>query len=529
MASAHNGGIKAALGEYDGVLFYTTALITICVVALGSFSPETLSNASAAARNYLTNQFGWAYLLALAFYVGFGLWVAFSKYGELTLGKEGEKPEFSTFTWIAMLFSCGIGVGYVLWGAAEPLYHYMQTPYLAEGGTKDAIPVALQISSFHWGLHTWMTYSLVGLCIAFPAFRLGKPMNIGISLYGLLGEKTENSIWSRILDLLGAVATIGGVSTALGFGIISLDYGTEHIFGITTGTSGKVLIMAVLIGMYIISASSGLKKGIAYLSTINICIAIGWGLFLLFFGETNVLMRFFTTTIGNYMTNMVKMSFWADPLIKSGWLNWWTIFYCLLIIAWAPFVGGFVARISRGRTIREYIMGAVIIPSLFSIFWFVVVGGTAINVEVSGAAPIWEAVQGNVGAGIYSILGTFPMTSFMNLVVYVNMVIFLVTSADSASFFVAMQMSKGAYEPTLLMKVIWGIFVGMLAVVLLISGGLKALQTASIVAGSPFAIAILFMVWSLFKLLKTEMAKKEAADREELKMELRKEITAEAV
>ncbi len=373
-----------------------------------------------------------------------------------------------------------------------------------------------------------MSYSLVGLCIAFPAFRLGKPMNIGISLYGILGEKTETSPWSRLLDLVGAVATIGGVSTALGFGIISLDYGTEHIFGITTGVSGKVMIMVVLIAMYIVSAMSGLKKGIAALSTVNICIAIAWGSFILFFGETNMLMRHFTTTIGGYMSNLLKMSFWADPLVKSDWLNWWTIFYCLLIIAWTPFVGGFVARISRGRTIREYVLGAVIVPTLFSILWFTVIGGTAIHVETSGAAPIWEAVQANVGSGIYTILGTFPMAPLMNLVVYVNMVIFLVTSADSASFFVAMQMSKGAYEPTLWMKVIWGVFMGMLSVVLLVSGGLKALQTASIVAGSPFAIGIFFMMWSLLKLVRSEMKKKEEKDREELMAGRTQMVTAQA-
>ena len=197
LSSARRGGL---LGDYDKPLFWSTAGVTLLIVALGVFSPETLKTYASNAQGYLSTQFGWAYVLALAVYVGVGMWVGFSRYGNLKLGKRDEKPEFSTFTWVAMLFSCGIGVGFLLWGVAEPLYHYMQTPYMAEPATPEAIPVALQITSLHWGLHTWMGYCIVGLCIAFPAFRYGKPMNIGVSLYGLLGERTEGSIWARLLD-----------------------------------------------------------------------------------------------------------------------------------------------------------------------------------------------------------------------------------------------------------------------------------------------------------------------------------------
>ncbi|MEH6445685.1 MAG: BCCT family transporter [Oceanospirillaceae bacterium] len=495
------------LGDYDKPLFWTTAILTLIIVAIGVVSPESLKSYASVAQGFLSKQFGWAYILAMAVYVGTGLWIGFSRYGDLKLGKQDDKPEFSTFTWISMLFSCGIGVGFLLWGVAEPLYHYMQTPYMAAPATPEAIPVALQITSLHWGLHTWMGYCIVGLCIAFPAYRYNKPMNIGISLYGLLGEKTQGSIWARILDLVGAVATIGGVATVLGLGVISIDYGISHIFGIETGNTGKVVIIAVLAVMYSLSAISGLKRGVAYLSTINVVIVIALCIFLLLTGETNTLMRYYVTGIGNYLGNLLPMTFWADPAQKSGWINWWTVFYWLIVISWSPFVGGFVARISRGRTLREFIVFAVLVPTLCSMLWFSVVGGSAISLEVAGEVKIFDAVQANLGSGIYVLLESFPLSEMLSVVVFISMIIFLVTSADSACFFVAMQMSKGAYEPTLGMKVTWGLFTGMLAIVLLLSGGLKAVQTASIVAGSPFAIGIGFMIWSLIRTLRLEYKK----------------------
>ncbi|MBN3564229.1 BCCT family transporter [Aliamphritea spongicola] len=504
LSATRRGGF---LGDYDKPLFWTTAGITLLIVALGVISPDTLKTYASNAQSYLSSQFGWAYVLALALYVGIGIWVGLSRYGNLKLGKKDDTPEFSTFTWVAMLFSCGIGVGFLLWGVAEPLYHYMQTPYMAEPATPEAIPVALQITSLHWGLHTWMGYCIVGLCIAFPAFRYGKPMNIGIALYGLLGERTEGSVWARLLDLIGAVATIGGIATVLGLGVISIDYGVNHIFGIETGNTGKVIIIALLALLYSLSAVSGLKRGVAYLSTLNVVIVVAFCVFILLTGETNTLLRYYVTGIGNYLGNLLPMTFWADPLQKSGWINWWTVFYWLIVISWSPFVGGFVARISRGRTLREFILFAVMTPTLCSMLWFAVIGGSAIGLEAGGEVKLFEAVQANVGSGIYVMLESFPMSSLLSLVVFVSMIIFLVTSADSACFFVAMQMSKGAYEPAFGMKITWGLFTGMLAIVLLLSGGLKAVQTASIVAGSPFAIGIGFMIWSLLRSLRQEYAK----------------------
>ncbi|MES0826888.1 BCCT family transporter [Ruegeria sp. SCP11] len=503
---AAGGYWSSLVGEIDHKLFWATAAFTLCVVAVGISSPDTLEGVSGTVKDYLSESFGWFYLFATAAYIVIGFGIAFSRYGNLTLGAADEKPEFSFFSWVAMLFSCGIGVGYILWAVAEPLYHYMQTPYLAEPGTPEALPIALNIATLHWGFHTWMIYSIVGLCIAFPAFRYGKPMTIGISLYGLLGERTQDSLWAKLLDFLGAFATIGGVSTTLGFGIISLNYGISHLFGVEIGTGGKLILMTALIALYIFSAMSGLKRGIQYLSNFNVITAIIWGSIILIFGPTTDLLNYMVHDVGGYISNFAYMSFWTDPIGKSGWLNWWTVFFILWATSWAPFTGGFIARISRGRTIREYVLGAVIVPTAIGIVWFSVVGGSAIYYETNGTLEIWEAVQADVGAGIYVLLEAMPWSTVLSYVVFINMAVFLVTSADSASFFVAMQMAKGEYEPKPGLKVICGLFLGSLAMVLLMSGGLKGLQAASIVAGSPFAIAIIVMIWSLLRMLRREIA-----------------------
>lgn len=508
MSKQKNSFVTRLLGQYDPILFYSTAIITLTIVIFGAIYPETLSQYALGARSYITDTFGWLFVSIMALYIIVGFGLAISKYGQLTLGKAGEKPEFSTTTWIAMLFSCGIGVGYILWGAAEPMFHFMNTPYGAAPNTPEALPVAIRISSFHWGIHCWMGYSLVGLCIAFPAFRLNRPMTLSVALHGLLGDKVSTSFWGRLLDTIGAIATVGGLSTALGLGIISLSYGAGVIFGVEVGILGKLAIMAIIIGIYIVSTITGLHRGMAVLSNINIILAISWCAFILICGETNILMRLLVNNVGSYASEFVSMAFYTDPLKEhSQWFSGWTLFCWLLTIAWAPFVGGFIARISRGRTIRGFIAGAVLAPTAFSCIWFTVVGGSSLLAELNQTAPMWEAISTDVGSGIYMLLSTFPFAKLLSVIVFVNMILFLVTSADSASFFVAMLMSKGAYEPKTLMKVVWGIFLGALAIVLLISGGLTALKSACIVAGAPFGIGMIFMLISLLKSVKNEMLK----------------------
>ncbi|MCG8616161.1 MAG: BCCT family transporter [Desulfobacterales bacterium] len=497
-------GFTRFLGNYDPMIFMVTAAVTLFAVVYGLVSPKSFDAGLSAVQSWITSRFSWFFILSVAVYLGIIIVIAFSKYGSMKLGKETDKPEFSYIAWIAMLFSCGVGVGYAFWAVGEPIMHYFNTPYLAESATPAARPVAIQIGIMHWGIHAWGIFALVGLAIAFPAYRLGKPMNVSISLYGLFGDKITGSPLGRVIEIMAAFATIAGVSTALGLGIMSTNAGIEHIFGSPLGTTGQLIFMAILIGLYILSAVSGIEKGIKNLSTINIAIAFLWGAFILFSGPTRELLGLMVQTAGSYIDNFIFVTFWTDANATKGqWIEWWTVFYWIWWISWGPFCGGFVARISKGRTIREFIIGVCLVPSLVAIVWFSIVGGGAQAAQIAGTADIAAALKADMGSGIYVLLSTYPMGSFMGIVVFLNLIIFLITSADSASFFVAMQMSGGQTEPNTPMKLIWGIFIGSLALVLLASGGLAALQKASIIAGAPFAIVTFMMAASLFKMLRS--------------------------
>ena len=499
--------LEKYLGKMDPALFWSTGGIIIAALIFGLVAPAQFDGTLTTLQNFIIGNFSWYFLLSVAIYLGVVVVIAFSKYGNLKLGKEDEKPQFSYFSWIAMLFSCGVGVGYAFWAVGEPVMHYMNTPYLATSQTPAAQPIAIQIGVMHWGLHAWAIFALVGLAIAFPAYRLGKPMNVSISLYGIFGEKIIDSRFGRFIEFLAAFATVAGVSTALGLGIISINAGIKHIFGSGLSTGGMVIFMVFLIGCYILSAVSGIEKGIKNLSNINVLVAFLWGGFLLVMGPTSDLLNLTVQTAGSYIDNFIFMTFWTDFDGKSGWLGWWTVFYWIWWISWGPFCGGFVARISRGRTVREFLIGVALVPTLVAIVWFSVVGGAAQYAQINGTAPMAEALKADMGSGIYVLLSSFPFGDLMGYVVFVNLLIFLITSADSASFFVAMQMARGDIEPTTTMKLIWGGLIGSLALVLLISGGLQALQKASIIAGAPFSIIIFLMIFSLFKMLRTALDK----------------------
>ncbi|HCY86821.1 MAG TPA: BCCT family transporter [Desulfobacteraceae bacterium] len=502
MANTSKGVLKKYLGEMDPMLFWVTAGFTVVVLIWGIVAPEQFDGMLSAIQKWVTS-FSWFFLLSVAIYLVFAAILAFGKYGDLKLGKPDDKPEFNYISWIAMLFSCGVGVGYAFWAVGEPIMHYMNTPYMAQSQTPEAMPIAIQIGVMHWGLHAWAIFAIVGLAIAFPAYRLGKPMNVSISLYGLFGDKAVDSPLGKLVEFLAAFATIAGVSTALGLGIISCNAGIKHVFGTGLSTPGMIGFMLFLIVCYIISAVSGIKRGIKNLSNINIGIAFCWGLFILFSGPTNDLLNLMVHTTGSYINNFVTATFWTDFHNKGPWLGWWTVFYWIWWISWGPFCGGFVARISKGRTIREFMIGVTLVPTLVALVWFSIVGGASQYAEIGGTAALSEALKADMGSGIYVLLSSYTFGDIVGYIVFLNLLIFLITSADSASFFVAMQMSKGSTEPTTGMKLIWGFFIGSLALVLIASGGLQALQKASIIAGAPFAIVIFLMIASLFKMLKT--------------------------
>lgn len=502
-------GENGFLGKYDSSLFWGTLILCSSITLWGIFWPDAFSKAMNDSQSWISLNFGWFFMLTVAIFILFLAWAGMSRYGAIPLGQDGEAPEFSFMSWIAMLFSCGIGIGFIFWGVAEPLYHYMSPPYLAKGATPDAAPVAMQISLLHWGIHGWVCYAVAGLAIAYTTYRLKMPLSVANSLVGILGDKT-GSLWGKLVDFLAAFATIAGIATSLGMGLMSIRFGINHVFGADLGTPGLVVVMLFLIAGYTLSAVSGLNRGIKILSNINMVLAFLVLIFFLFAGPTRFLLNLMVDSIGAYFSNFVFMSFWTDPMAQASegkWMGWWTIFYWCWWIAWGPFVGGFVARISKGRTISEFVFGVILIPLVITIVWFNVIGGSALHAEINGTLEMYKAISADAGSGIFTLLTQYPLGGLISIIVFFNLIIFLVTSADSASFFVGMIISGGELEPSTPIKLIFGCLIGSITVVLLITGGLKALQTASIVAALPFAFVMLGMVVSTLVLLKKEKIK----------------------
>jgi len=439
----------------------------------------------------------------------FSIYLGFGPYGRIKLGKDDDEPEYSFYTWLAMLFSAGMGIGLVLWGVAEPIYHYL-TPPLAgvEGGTAEAARQSLRYSFFHWGLHPWAIYTVIALAIAYSQFRKGESGLISLTFRPLLGNRVEGPIGKGI-DSLASIATAFGVATSLGFGTLQISGGLNHILGTPNNLTVQLILIGVITILYLISATAGLNKGIRYLSNLNLGLAGGLLIFVFFAGPTTFIIDALTTTIGGYIGNIIPMSFRLTPFSQGTWVGSWTIFYWAWWIAWAPFVGTFIARVSRGRTIKEFVLGVLFVPSLLSAIWFSAFGGSAIFYEMFENKGIADAVNADVTTALFITLEQFPIGGLLSVLATLLIITFFVTSADSATFVLGMLTSKGDLNPSTSTKLIWGLLQSSIAAVLLISGGLQGLQTASIVAALPFTIIMLLMVVSLNKALRGELLEKQ--------------------
>lgn len=487
------------LGRFDLPMLTLITVMILAVVAGAAFDQSAMAHGLTLAKAWLLARMSWFYVLASCLFLGVIVFLAFSKYGSLVLGEPGDKPEFSSFAWISMLISCGVGVGYAYWPVGESMWHYFNTPYLAASESIEARPVAIAISMLHWGFHTWSIYALAGLAIAVPAFRLGKPMNISISLFGLLKEKSERGPICRLVEFLSAFSIIAGVSTGLGLGLIVLKGGLGYIFKIELAPLQMSLVLLALVLCYMLAAMTGIGKGIRWLAEANSYVALVWIIFIVLAGPTVYMLNGMLEAFGTYLQNIVYMSFWTDAAgQKAGWLGDWTVFYWLWWISWAPFCGGFFARISRGRTIREFIAGVVLVPTIISCVWFGLLGSGSQYVEFNQLAPLWDVVQSDAGKGIYVVADAFGGGLIINLIILASMFIFLATTADAASFFVAMQFSKGSLHPKPAMILVCGALMGALTVALLLTGGLGALQVGAVIAGGVFVLVMVGMVVSLF-------------------------------
>ncbi|MYL36089.1 BCCT family transporter [Pontibacillus yanchengensis] len=489
------------MNKVTSVFWISIALAAIFVL-WGVVAPENLATYSGNLQGFLTEKFGWFYLLTIAIFVIFSIYLIFSPYGKMKLGQPDEKPEYNKITWFAMLFSAGMGIGLVFWGSAEPLAHFA-TPPTGDPETKEAAKEAMRYAFFHWGIHVWAIYTVIALAIAYFKFRRQAPGVISATFQPLLGDKI-NGGFGKTIDVIAVFATIFGVATSLGLGAQQISGGISFISPIENNfTTQFVIIIAVTI-LFMLSAWSGIGKGIKYLSNANIVLAGTLIILTLILGPTVFIMNMFSSTFGSYIQNLPMMTFQMAPLSSdhNDWIQNWTVFYWAWFTAWSPFVGTFIARVSKGRTIREFVLGVLIIPSLFSAFWFAVFGGTSLKQELSGQNTGLTDLAPE--QALFGTLGGLPMGIIITVVAILLISTFFITSADSATFVLGMQTTNGSLNPPNVVKLSWGIIQAAIAAVLLQSGGLGALQTSAIVSAFPFSIILLFMIWSLIKALQED-------------------------
>lgn len=512
-----------------GKVFYISTILVALFVGWGVLSPGSLNTVADNALEWMITNFGWFYMIITAFFVLFVIIIAISPYGNIKLGKDDEKPEFSYLSWIGMLFAAGVGVGFVFFGVAEPVLYYVDPPVGIEPGTTEAAVAGLRYGAYHWSLHPWAIFSVVGLTMAYVQFRKGRPALISSAFYPILGRNT-NGFFGQTIDVLSVIATTTGVATTFGLSAIQITGGLSYLTPIPNTIWVQITLIIIVTVLFMFSAAKGLDKGIKTLSNINIAVAGVLLFFVIVFGPTLFIAENFVTTLGGYVANFVQMSLTLTPFSESGWLGRNTIFFWAWHISWAPFIGLFIARISRGRTVRQFIGGVLLIPSFIAVVWFTVFGSTALNVELYGVGGLSEVVTNNVELALFATLENLPFGLFTSFIGILLIFIFFVTSADSATYVLGTLTSKGSLQPTMRVKFVWGVLIAGTASVLLISGdgGIDALQTASLVAAFPFSIVMALMVVSMLIMFsrdtKVYKRKKRTRRNESVKEEFREEF-----
>jgi choline/glycine/proline betaine transport protein len=454
------------------------------------------------------NYFGWLYILAANFFVIFMAFIASGEFGKIRIGGPDAVPEFSTPSWYAMLISAGMGIGLMFWSVAEPIFHFV-TPspmFNVAPETPQSAQDALGLTYYHWGIHPWGIYALVGLSLSFFAYNRGLPLTIRSVFYPVLKDKIYG-FWGNAIDVFSVLATLFGLATSLGLGVKQVASGLNYLFGFPVSNEFAILLIAIITGFAVISIATGLDKGVKILSMANMSTAGIFMLFLLIVGPTVYILNAFTQNIGFYIQNLPQLSFWVETFYGaegSNWQNPWTIFYWGWWISWSPFVGMFIARISKGRTVREFILGVMVFPTLLSFLWMSVFGGSAIWLQITGATDIASAVTKDVSTALFIMLENFPLKQVTSAIGILLVTIFFVTSSDSGSLVVDHLTSGGKLDSPVPQRIFWGVMEGVCAAVLLMGGGLVALQSASIATGLPFTIVLLVMCYSLHKGLKEE-------------------------
>lgn len=491
------------LRRVDTGIFLSVAAFVLLTLLAAALDIETARRVLFAVQDGIVEYFAWLFSLTVSAMLVLAVWLAASRYGHIRLGSADSKPEFGFLAWLSMLFSAGMGIGLVFFGVAEPVLHFLQPP-TAEPGSIAAAREAMRYSIFHWGLHAWAIYAILGLALALFHFRLGQPLAIRSTLSPLLGRHTHR--WpGKAIDVVAVLGTLFGLATSLGLGAAQIAAGLEHLFGMDSGVPTQVGVIIVITFFATLSLVLGLKKGIRRLSEANLLLAAMLLLFVLFVGPTAAMLRGIPDNLGNYLQNLPAMSLSTHPFRGLEWQKSWTIFYWAWWLSWAPFVGMFIARISRGRTLREFVVGVLLLPTALSLLWFGVFGGAALRIELEDTAALASVVSENSALAIYALLEHFPLAKVSGLLAMLLVAVFFITSSDSGSFVVDMLTSGGDPNPPVAQRIFWASLEGLIAIMLLLTGGLAALQAGAVSMGLPFALVLLAVSVALVRQLRLEL------------------------
>ena len=502
----------------DPIIFFASAVLTITFVVCAIAFTDTVDAVFGTSSNWILTNLGWFYILGVTTFLIFLLWIATSRFGKVRLGPPDSKPEYSDLTWFCMLFAAGIGSILMFWGVAEPISHFAEPPQQnADPESVEAAQEAMGFTLYHFGLHTWTIFTLPALAFGYFVYRKGLPFRVSSIFYPFIGERVHGGI-GKTIDIFAVLGTLFGVAVTIGLGTMQMNSGLNTLFGVEENRLNQVILIAIVTSIAVTSVASGLDVGIKWLSQINILLAVALLLFIFLAGSSLFLARGIIETTGVYLEWLVPLAFWNDTFGDSGWQGSWTVFYWAWTITWSPFVGIFIARISKGRTIRGFVLGVLGLPTIFSIVWFAVFGLSAFDIELNRGGGLVEevVVQEDIPGALFAFLEHYPWPAFVSAMAIIIVIIFFTTSADSASLVVDMLCSGWQVSPTR-QRVFWGITQGVVAATVLTAtglGGLEALQQTIIVVGLPFFVIGFFMMAALVISLQKEFAEGSGTQRE---------------